>query len=410
MSSVLRTLHYEQSPLMQSVQHGAETTYSGISVVHSTSAYNDAVMRQSNDGHDFQTRHYHDSPLRSVSRHHHDAFSATCPGDDETDTPTPTRYRYSSYADASTQYSPDGLPPTAPKEVATGHGLQKKRKQHGEDHDMDAQYTTSPRRVDRREPNLPDSAPVPSDTQIVAARDSAQTCHAGAMQTVAGSVPGADRDAADSLEPSSAVATVSKRSKSGTTNPKMMPEQYETCEAKDLGFLIGNMLLELIRINDDVPLRNGKLTRFHSRAPPAISCHDYLLRLIQHATLSPPILLSMVYYIDRLCALYSSFTINSLTVHRFLITAATVASKGLSDSFWTNVTYARIGGISTSELATLELDFLQRVDFRIVPKPETLVDYYRSLVQRSEGYMLELSAPGGQHDHRPEGLDVDMAG
>jgi len=125
------------------------------------------------------------------------------------------------------------------------------------------------------------------------------------------------------------------------------------------------------------------------RAPPGISCHDYLLRLIQHATLSPPILLSMVFYIDRLCALYPSFTISSLTVHRFLITAATVASKGLSDSFWTNPTYARIGGISTGELATLEMDFLQRVQWRIVPKPEVLRDYYVSLVQRSEGYELE---------------------
>lgn len=97
----------------------------------------------------------------------------------------------------------------------------------------------------------------------------------------------------------------------------------------------------------------------------------------------------MVYYIDRLCSLYPAFTISSLTVHRFLITAATVASKGLSDSFWTNPTYARIGGISTGELATLELDFLQRVGWRIVPKPETLTDYYKSLVQRSDGHVLE---------------------
>jgi len=97
----------------------------------------------------------------------------------------------------------------------------------------------------------------------------------------------------------------------------------------------------------------------------------------------------MVFYIDRLCALYSPFTISSLTVHRFLITAATVASKGLSDSFWTNPTYARIGGISTGELATLEMDFLQRVQWRIVPKPEVLRDYYVSLVQRNEGYELE---------------------
>jgi hypothetical protein len=168
-----------------------------------------------------------------------------------------------------------------------------------------------------------------------------------------------------------------------------MPLKYETCNPKDLGALVANMLMELIRINDQIPLRDGRLTRFHSRAPPGISVADYLQRLIQHATLSPPILLSMVFYIDRLCSDYPNFTINSLTVHRFLITAGTVAAKGLSDSFWTNPTYARIGGIPVSELATLELEFLERVSWRIVPRPEMLVDYYCSLVERTEGYVLE---------------------
>lgn len=132
------------------------------------------------------------------------------------------------------------------------------------------------------------------------------------------------------------------------------------------------------------------------RAPPGISIRDYLFRLIIHATLSPPILLSMVYYVDRLCLLYPAFTISSLTVHRFLIASATVAAKGLSDSFWTNNTYARVGGVSTRELALLELEFLTRVDWKIVPKPEVLVDYYVSLVGRSEGYVLESVEPAKQ--------------
>ncbi len=168
-----------------------------------------------------------------------------------------------------------------------------------------------------------------------------------------------------------------------------MPVLYQNCDPKHLGVLISSMLLELIRLNDQIPLRDGRLTRFHSRAPPGISVSDYLQRLIHHATLSPPILLSIVYYIDLLCQKYSNFTINSLTVHRFLITAATVAAKGLSDSFWTNPTYAKIGGIPVTELATLELEFLHKVDWKIVPKPEVLEEYYRSLVDRTEGFELE---------------------
>lgn len=41
------------------------------------------------------------------------------------------------------------------------------------------------------------------------------------------------------------------------------------------------------------------------------------------------------------------------------------------------------------ELALLELELLKRLEWRIVPKPEVLVDYYKSLVERSSGYVLE---------------------
>lgn len=196
---------------------------------------------------------------------------------------------------------------------------------------------------------------------------------------------------------SSSHGSSAKRSRQAKPAVKEMPEQYETCDVKDLVVLISNMLMELVRFNDAIPLKDGRLTRFHSRAPPAISIKDYLQRLTTHATLSPPILLSMVYYIDRLCALYPAFTISSLTVHRFLITSATVASKGLSDSFWTNNTYARVGGVRLKELALLELEFLWRVEWRIVPKPEVLVDYYRSLVERSEGYKIAESVQRDSH-------------
>ena len=198
-----------------------------------------------------------------------------------------------------------------------------------------------------------------------------------------------------------------KRPRPPTPAVKVMPRYYEHCSAQDLAVLISSMLMELIRYNDTIPLRDGHLTRFHSRAPPTISVLDYLQRLATHATLSSPILLSMVFYIDRLCALYPAFTISSLTVHRFLITAATVASKGLSDSFWTNKTYARVGGVKLKELALLELEFLWRIEWRIVPRPEILADYYRSLIERSDGYVME--GVSGGHDDSSSGGGVVVA-
>jgi hypothetical protein len=210
----------------------------------------------------------------------------------------------------------------------------------------------------------------------------------------------------------------SKRAKEARQPVKLLPAKYELCEVGDMVVLIANMISELIETNDDLPLRNGVLTRFHSRTPPGISVLDYLQRLAKHATLTPPLLLSMVYYIDRLCSLYPAFTINTLTVHRFLITAATVAAKGLSDSFWNNATYARVGGIRITELGMLELEFLYRVDWKIVPNPEVLVDYYRGLVERSDVYELADDSTSDEDDDdddddedvSPETADPNSAG
>jgi hypothetical protein len=116
------------------------------------------------------------------------------------------------------------------------------------------------------------------------------------------------------------------------------------------------------------------------------------------ATLSPPILLSMVYYIDRLSALFPVITLSSLTVHRYLITSAVVSSKGLSDTFWTNRIYARVGGITVAELAVLELEFLQRMHWMIIPQPDLLVDNYYGLIGRSAGYQMERK--GTFHTHQ----------
>ncbi|KAJ4417320.1 Pho80p cyclin [Gnomoniopsis sp. IMI 355080] len=190
-------------------------------------------------------------------------------------------------------------------------------------------------------------------------------------------------------EASSSAQGLPKRAKPEKAPPKVLPVRYELCAIEDIVVLIANMLSELIETNDALAMRSGCLTRFHSRTAPGISVLDYLHRLAKHATLIPPLLLSMVYYIDRLCALYPDFTINTLTVHRFLITAATVAAKGLSDSFWNNSTYARVGGVRVAELKLLELEFLHRVDWKIVPDPDVLVAYYRGLVQRSPAYVLE---------------------
>lgn len=56
-----------------------------------------------------------------------------------------------------------------------------------------------------------------------------------------------------------------KKQKQEHPPEKLMPLKYEDCDVKDLGVLVSDMLLELVRHNDALPLKDGQLTRFHSR-------------------------------------------------------------------------------------------------------------------------------------------------
>ena len=57
-----------------------------------------------------------------------------------------------------------------------------------------------------------------------------------------------------------------KRAKSEDSPVKVLPFKYEFCPVDDMVVVISHMISELIETNDQLPLRNGVLTRFHSRS------------------------------------------------------------------------------------------------------------------------------------------------
>lgn len=160
-----------------------------------------------------------------------------------------------------------------------------------------------------------------------------------------------------------------------------LPINFLKCSRSDLIVLISRMLVFLIQINDNNAKAEEqkdessetKLTRFHSSTPPNISIYNYLIRLTKYSALESAVLLSSVYYIDLLSSIYPAFTLNSLTAHRYLLTATSVASKGLCDSFCTNAHYAKVGGVQCSELNILEEEFLRKVNYRVIPRDNNIM-------------------------------------
>ncbi|SCU79535.1 LANO_0A06612g1_1 [Lachancea nothofagi CBS 11611] len=184
----------------------------------------------------------------------------------------------------------------------------------------------------------------------------------------------------------------------------ILPSNFSKCSRGDLVILISRMLSFLIQINDSaIKSEHNELTRFHSRVPPQISVYDYLMRLTRYSALEPAVLISSVYYIDLLSAIYPAFSLNSLTVHRFLLTATAVASKGLCDAFCTNTHYSKVGGVQCSELHVLENEFLKRVNYRILPRDDNILC---CKMERQEGLFVTDTYPEGNVRGPNNGFNV----
>ncbi|KAF8971050.1 cyclin-domain-containing protein [Flammula alnicola] len=139
-----------------------------------------------------------------------------------------------------------------------------------------------------------------------------------------------------------------------------IPANFEDAPVDDLIQLIADMLERLMSHNDRIPLSPYK------------SC-----------------LLITLFNIDQICARIPLFTLSSLTCHRFVITSIAVSSKGLCDAFCPNNLYARVGGISVTELNVLEREFLSMIDWRLMCTREILQEYYVNLVRTHSADMMD---------------------
>ncbi|KAJ1743568.1 Pho80p cyclin [Coemansia sp. RSA 989] len=179
------------------------------------------------------------------------------------------------------------------------------------------------------------------------------------------------------------------RSHTMTSPVVVMPDSYFNADMEKLTQLVANMFTRVVAHNDRLPLGSQKPTRFHSRAPPNISVSEYMQRVAKYASLEPACLLIMLIYVDRICERNPTFTISSLTVHRFIITAAVIACKTLCDAYCTNAHYAKVGGVSMHELNSLEVEILRMMGWHLIATQEQLEQYYFTLVRQDAHMVLQ---------------------
>lgn len=168
--------------------------------------------------------------------------------------------------DAGTQYTPEGLPPTARQpgtqvEPLAGAGAAPSASELANPPQQVASVAppSEPALRVEPEPLIPTQHGTPAATAVPQATPPT-VATASAMVTT---TPPSTATAV------AAVAVVSesptKRARQSSAADKTMPVHYQDADVRDLGKIIASMLGELVRINDKIPLQDGKLTRWHSR-------------------------------------------------------------------------------------------------------------------------------------------------
>ncbi|XP_004492903.1 cyclin-U4-1-like [Cicer arietinum] len=162
-------------------------------------------------------------------------------------------------------------------------------------------------------------------------------------------------------------------------NPNEMP--------KLISFL--SSLLKRVSESNDMnqQLVQQKNSVFQGLTRPTISIQSYLERIFKYANCSPSCFIVAYVYLDRFTQRQPSLPINSLNVHRLLITSVMVAAKFMDDMYYNNAYYAKVGGITTIEMNFLELDFLFGLGFHLNVTPNTFQVYCVHL--QSEMMMMQ---------------------
>ena len=114
----------------------------------------------------------------------------------------------------------------------------------------------------------------------------------------------------------------------------------------------------------------------------AIGVDSYLFHLVKKIVTSPAQLVIMLVYIDRYVSLGRPF--NSRTAHRLCLSAFVLSHKYTQDVTFKLSGFAAVGGVSAKEMAGLERELLEVLDFHMFVNEETFTMYQDSLLKMGE--------------------------
>lgn len=123
---------------------------------------------------------------------------------------------------------------------------------------------------------------------------------------------------------------------------------------------------------------------FHALEPPSITPIEYLRRLHRYSFCSKSVFVAAFLYLEKIASIEGkNLRVNSLSVHRLVLTAVLLATKVMDDVLYDNAHFAKVGGLDVKELNMLELDMLKTLRFGLYIEPEEFEAFQAKLVDEA---------------------------
>lgn len=144
--------------------------------------------------------------------------------------------------------------------------------------------------------------------------------------------------------------------------------------------IISDLLNYICEENKDKSeIINKNIIPFMTKNIPSMSIKDYLLRLSQFTKMSESTIIIILIYIDRISNI-NNFRLTYKNIYKLILSATVVAIKYNEDLFYSSTIYAKLGGLSVSELNYLEFQFLILIKFSLFIENDLFDKYKNNLL------------------------------
>ena len=121
------------------------------------------------------------------------------------------------------------------------------------------------------------------------------------------------------------------------------------------------------------------IRKFYSKTPPNVSITSYLLRIHNFCPMSTAVYLATSLFLHRLAVIERIIPVTPRNAHRLLLAGLRISMKKLEDQKYTHERFAKVGGVSLTELERLEVGFCFLTSFDLRATREMLTEHAQAM-------------------------------